>query len=814
MIINYLKTALRNLWKDKTSFIINFLGLAVGMASCMLILIYVRDELSFNRQNKQIDQIYRVNFTINMNGVLTENANTPIPCGPAILSDIPQVSAAARLYQRSGNMQVISAGRTQDKRFQEQNVYFSDKSLFEIFSIRFIRGSAENNSNTVVITDEMAAKYFGEADPVGKTLLFDNKTSIRVCGVVKKMPANSDLQFDFLLPFETLYTVESPKIADYLRTNWTFNPATTYCLLRPGQDLSLLDRELKVLVNKYGDSRKSLYSLSLQPLIDIHLHAAGILGNPSKNSIIYIYIFSAIAVLILVIANINFINLSTARAFLRAREVGMRKVLGAGKKQLIVQFLGEALLLSFGAFLFALLLTQFSLPLLNLLTEKELNFSSWANYQVLILFGFIFIATGLLSGLYPAFFMTRFNPISALKGRLPGGVNKNLSGKVLLVTQFTISLVLIIGAVIIFRQLEFIRNKPLGFKKEEVVVLPIFGSGASSIDYQVDGPMRQRMNSFSNELTAFRKIESVTITSDLPGMSPFQGLVIPQGYKETDNLFIPWVSVDYNFIDAFKIPLVAGRNFSKLTGTDHLSAFILNESAVSKFGWKSPADALGKTMIRGPEQTGKKGLVIGVIRDYHFNTLDQPMQPLVLDVSASRFTSFAINIQADHVPSTIAFINEKWNAFFPERVFEYSFLDKDIDSLYKDKEHLSRIMEYFALIAILLCCTGLFSLASFLFLQRTREIGIRKVLGAGVPAILLLLSRDFLKLVLIAFLISFPVSWAVMHKWLEKFAYRISINWWVFALAGLGVTLIAMMTLGIQALRVALANPIKSLKEE
>src|ERR1700756_196496 len=367
----------------------------------------------------------------------------------------------------------------------------------------------------------------------------------------------------------------------------------------------------------------------------------------------------------------------------------MRKVLGADKKQLVFQFLSETLLLSLLSLLLAFIIAGLTLPILNQLTNKQLSVSSSFSTQSIMLFFIVFCLTGILSGLYPAFFITRFNPILALKGKSGEIRKKNMVRKILLITQFTISIILIIGAFVIYKQLEYIRNKPLGFKKEQMVVVPIFGSGASSLGYGVDGPMRQRMNTFANELTKLSKIKAVTAASTLPGQGAVLGLVIPENRKQSDNIFIPWISVDYNFLDAFEIPLVAGRTFSKATGTDHLQAFILNESAVRSFGWKSPAEAIGKTMIRGKESDGKHGQVIGVIKDYNFNTLDQPMQPEIIDVSAPRFTQFAISIQPDHAHETIDFIKQTWNKFFPERVFEYTFLDSDINALYKDKENLS-----------------------------------------------------------------------------------------------------------------------------
>lgn len=820
MIKNYFTVAVRNLWKNKTSALVNLLSLTLGMACCMLIVIFIRDELSFNKFNTRLKNIYLINWRSTAGGRTTTDATTPIVLGTTLTSNIPQIESAARLYPRSGQMAIGDAAdkNAGNKRYQERRVFFSDKDLFKIFTVDFLRGEpgqALASINTVVITDEMALKYFGTTDAIGKTLMYDNKVLLHVTGVVKKMPDNSDLRFDFLISFETIYKVTNQGIADFLRTDWTFNPAYTYVLLKENQQPAQVNTLLNQLLKKFGNERSiKLNGLVLQPLDLVHLYSASVLGNPSSNSITYVYLFSGIGLLILLIANVNFINLSTARTVTRTKEVGMRKVLGAARKQIMMQFLGEALLIGFVAFLMAFFIAASGVSILNELTLKQISWQSVFSFSNIGLFFLIFLISGMLSGLYPAYFVARFQLIDSLKGKSGEAGKKNLLRKVLVVTQFSISVILIIGAIVIYEQLQYIRNKPLGFKKNQVLVVPIFGTGASDIDYSVDAPMRQRMNTFSNELTRYNKISDVTAASSMPGQGYVLGLVIPEGYTDQNNIFVPWVSVDYNFNKALQIPVVAGRDFSKATGTDHISAFILNESAVRSFGWKSAQEAVGKNIIRGDQENGKKGKVIGVVKDFNFNTLDQPMQTLIMDVSAMRFTQFAISIQSDHVPSTIDYIRQKWGSIFPERVFEYSFLDNDINSLYNAQENLSRMIEYFAFIAIALCCMGLFSLSSFLAIQRTKEIGIRKVLGANVLNILVLLSWYFLRLVLIALIIASPVAWYIMNQWLEGYAYRISISWWIFLLSAFTAVFIALATIIFQVFKTANTNPVKILRTE
>jgi putative ABC transport system permease protein len=430
-------------------------------------------------------------------------------------------------------------------------------------------------------------------------------------------------------------------------------------------------------------------------------------------------------------------------------------------------------------------------------------------------FVLLMLCTGLLAGLYPAMYITRMKLTSLLKGK--AGTNAAAGRMIrqsLIVTQFAIAIALIIGAIVIQRQLTFLRNKPLGFDKEQLVVLPLFGKNPSMLGGKIDSSLRARMNTFENDLRSYASVSAVTVSSVLPGDGPVRGLVIPEGHVEQDNIFIAWASVDYDFLQTMKMPLVAGRDFSKATGTDHLQAFIINESAVRAFGWKNADDAIGKNMTRGDSKSGKKGHVIGVIKDYNFTKLDRPLEPLIMDVNVPRFNTFAIRVRPDHIPQTLATIQRFWDRYFPDRVFEYSFLDANINSLYQAQENLSKLVGYFAIMAVFLSCIGLFSVASFMAIQRTREIGIRKVLGATVASLVALLFRDFFRLVIIALLIASPIAWWMMNKWLHDFAYRIPLSWWIFALTGLLAIGITLLTVGLQGLRAARANPVRSLRNE
>jgi putative ABC transport system permease protein len=815
---NYFSRTLYGLLRDKTNALISITGLAVGMACCMLIGIHFRDELSYNRFNTGIKDIYRINWITKDNNGTNVGAATPVPFSLNLPGKIPDIEKIARLYQRSGEMEAIGPVGGEKKRFQEQGIYFSDKDIFSIFSIHFIAGDPEtalSAINTIVITDEMARKYFGTENPLGRTLLYENQWPLKISGLVTKMPLNSDVRFDFLISFENVFRVETPAFADFVRDDWTFTPCETWVRLRPARNPLITEEAMNRHLRENGSDRtRKMNSVRLQPLSAIHLLASDVVGNESNNDMRYLYIFGGIAGLILLIANINFINMSIARSIGKIKNVGIRKVLGAEKRQLVNSFLFTTLFTVFIAFLIAIALTATTLPALNQLTGKQLEWHLLFSFQFLFLFTIIFSLAGLLAGLYPAFFITRFNTVLALKGRSGDPRNKNRIQKILLTIQFTVSILLITGTGIIYQQLQYLRNKPLGFRKEQMLIVPIFGSGAFSYGQKVDSSVRRRMNLFYDKLNSFNRVQGITASSEMPGQGFLRGLIVPEGRSDQDNLFAPWLSVDYNFVGTLKMKIVAGRDFSKTAGTDFLNAFIINESAVRAFGWQKPEMAIGKTFVRGKLTDGKKGLIIGVVKDFDFNALNNPMEPLVMDVNPPRFTEFAISIFPDHVPETIEHIKKTWDTIFPERIFEYSFLENDLDQLYKDKENFSRMIRWFAAIAILLSCSGLFSLSLFVAVKRAREIGIRKILGAGMGRIVHLLSADFIKIVLLASAIACPASYWLLHLWLQQFAYHISMPWAFFIIGPSIAILLAFFTVGYQALRAARVNPVKTLRNE
>lgn len=810
MYQNYLKVALRNLLRNKMTSLIKFGGIAVGMACCILIFVYLHDELNYNKFHKNSKHIYRANWVMKGDNESRKFSTTPVPLAPALIADVPHVLSVTRLYNRAG---LVENPDARAKRFQERSVHFADQDFFSVFTINFIQSDKHPlaEPGTVVLTDEMAIKYFGTTDVLGKTLKYENNQLLKITGVAGKFPPNSDFQFDFLVSFETLYAVESREIGEYLKTDWTYNPATTYLVTKSPASV---EATLRNILTKYGNDRvRQMNSIVLQPLEKVHLYSTDIEGRSETGSIAYIYIFTIVSLLILFIANVNFVNLSNAQAFARLQEVGMRKVLGANRKQLIAQFLGEGLLGSVIAFILAVILAILFLPLLNSVTNRTFSISNMLRPGTILLLFAIFLLNGFLASWYPSVFVTRLQ----LKNVLVRKTTQMLGGasvrKVLIASQFAIAVMLIVGVLVIQRQLTFLRNKPLGFQKEQVLSVPLFGTGGNSISHGVDGPLRATMNAFEAELLKHSNIHSVSLTSEMPGEGFIRGLVIPEGKNETDNIFLSWVSVDYDFLETLRISLIAGRTFSKQTGTDHLQAFIINESTCRMFNY-SPESAIGKNIIRGDQQNGKKGQIIGVIKDFHYNKLDQPLEPLIMDVSAARFTSFAINVQSSNMAATLELIESKWNEFFPQRVFEYSFLEEDIDNLYRSERNLGKMISSFAAVAVFLACLGLFSLVSFMVAQRTREIGIRKVLGASVQSMVALLSKEFMLLILVALVIGGPLAALFMRRWLQDFAYRIHLEWWMFALAAVAILMIALVTVSIQAIRAALINPVKALRNE
>ncbi len=792
MIKNYIKIALRNLIKHKAFSVINISGLAIGMACCLLIIIFVQDELRYDRFHDKAGRIYRLTSEWSQRGII---ANYPLIFSgvpPILQNEFSEVLNFVRFDPRLNVL--ISSG---DKKFYEERLFYTDASVFEVFTFPLVKGDPETalkEPYSIVLTGNMAEKYFSGEDPVGQTLMIDNEHDYKVTGILKKIPRNSHIRFDFLASMATL-EAQDPRYGKL----WAWN---CYAYLLLPEDYSYLDlvKKLPDFIRRHrGEKAVEAYTFSLQPLTSIHLHSH--LGSEIEpnGDIRYVYIFSVIAFFILLIACINFMNLSTARSANRAKEVGVRKVLGADRIRLAKQFLGESLFLSLMALPAAVALVEFFLPAFNALTGKDLRIDYFGNSVVFIGLIGILLFVGLISGSYPAFFLSTFRPAEVLKGKLKAGSGSMLFRKVLVVVQFSVSIVLIAGTMIITNQLDFIRNKKLGFDKEQVLVMPVSRSGIG-----------QNFEAFKRELLQNPSVESVCGSTSLPSLLPTRSVFIPEGIEEGERLTLRNVLVDHDFIKTFGLEILEGRDFSRDFATDREEAFVVNEAAVKEFGWDS---AVGKRLI---DLEGPKGRVVGVVRDFHFRSKHQKIEPLILSLlPSSRFVYFvSVKMKSSNISDTLAFLKRKWNAFSPGWPLEYFFLDDNFDRMYKSEDRLRQVFMTFTSLAIFIACLGLFGLAAFTAEQRTKEVGIRKVLGASVPGVVLLLSKEFMKWVLIANVIAWPVAYFAMSRWLQNFAYRVSIGWAVFIAAAVLALGVALFTVGFQAAKAALANPSDALRYE
>ncbi len=802
MFKNYLKVALRHLRKSPTYSFINIAGLAIGMACCLLISLYVFNELGYDKFHRQAEHIFRVKIELDLNGILYKEASIQFPAAEAFLRDFPEVRHAVRFY-RDDTFPLVKIG---DRKFTEQKFFFADPAVFEVFDFPLVKGDAAtafNEPNSVILTEATAKKYFGEADPLGQVLRYQNSYDLKVTGVAKNVPQNAHFKFDFLAPLQfQLNLWEGPASIGGREKQWFWTGCWTYLLLTDDRAAQRLTAKFPAFVEKYFPERYKGGSLALQPLADIHLHSNLDNEIEPNSQVSYGYIFSAIAFLILLIARINFVNLTTAKAANRAKEVGVRKAVGANKRQLIFQLLGETLTASVFALAVALVIVELLLPAFSNLTGRQLSLGMLQNWHGLALFLTLAFAVGILSGIYPAFFLSGFNPVNIFKGTIPLGSGRHGLRKALVVTQFTITCALLIGIGVVYQQLNFLREKELGFNKEHV----LFIKAKPDVNRQFDA--------FRNELLQSDGIIGVAGASNIPGEGVFAYRFVPEGASRDNPAMLPLLLVDYDLLQTMNIDIVQGRGLSREHPSDPAEAFLLNEKAVQELGWKdNPIGKKIELFAAGTTEIAKSGYVVGVIRDYHFESLHHEMKPLVLTYSPWN-DYYAVKIGASNLNEPIAQIESTWKKFSPDWPLEYVFLDKKLEQLYQNENKLAQIINAFALIAIVIACLGLFGLAAYAAEKRVKEIGIRKVLGASARSIVSLLAGDFIKLVLLANLVAWPAAYFAMNKWLQKFAYRIDMEWWVFAAAA-GLTLaMALTTVSTQAIKAALANPVEALRYE
>jgi putative ABC transport system permease protein len=786
MFKNYLKIALRNIRKHKGYSFINIGGLAIGVAACLLLFLWVQDELSFDRYHEKVNQIFRVSSQYEAEGKVRRFAKTSAPVGPALVSEFPEIEKAVRF----GRNEFVAS--YQNKRFVEQ-VYFTDPEVFDVFTFPLVKGNPKNalrEPYSIVISEEMSRKYFGDEDPLGKIITLSERRDYRITGVFRDIPTNSHFRFHFLGLF-----------SDYASSDfdqWGISNYWTYILVSNNFSPDEFKQKSPQFVEKYrGKESRYLYKTSypLQALTRIHLHS-NLRGEHEPNSSMgIIYTFSAIAVFILLIACLNYINLSTARYVTRAKEVGLRKVVGATRPQLIKQFLGETFLFSFIALPLSVMLAELFLPLFNSLSGKKLAVYYFDNMFLLPGLAFIILCVGFASGIFPAFFISALKPVSALRGMLKASSKGSALRKSLIVSQFAISIIFLISTFIVFSQLNYMRNRNLGLDKEHVVTLPIY-----------DKDVLGKLETIKNEFLQNSSVLSVSVSNFFPGKATWYQDYRYEGMNESENPMIRWFVVDHDFIETFGVELVDGRNFSKRFPSDVDHAYILNESAVKEIGWDTPVGKELEIMNKGP--------VIGVVKDFHFRPLHQKIEPAALYIYPKLFQYISVKISSYDVSRAIDFLKAKWQALVPGQTFQYSFLDEDFDNLYKAEMRLGKIFTVVTLMAIFIACLGLFGLAAFEALQRTKEMGIRKVLGASAAGIVLLLSKEFTKWVLLANIIAWPVAYYAMNRWLQNFAYRINIGPWMLILSAAVAFIVALLTVSYQAVKVSLANPVDTLRYE
>lgn len=811
MLSNFFRTAYRNILKNKAYAVINFIGLTAGISLALLIITYVRSEMSYDTSQENLSSLYRLRYKAPND---LELATTPPPIAPHLKEFFPQVINAGRMFGRS-----VSIGRPErDEVFEETDIFFADSSIIEMFTFDFVSGSpgkALTENNTVLINEEMARKYFGNEDPIGKTLTFSGKHAFKVTGIVKNFPENSHIRFNMLVPYENMFDLEAEEARAAMRENLDINfvisHSYTYVQLKYGADPKVVDDGMPAFLKRYAKPELIMGQVfTLMPVKDIHLHSELLVEQRATNSMTNLLIFIGVGALTLLIACINYINLSTAQSLSRIKEISIRKILGSMKYQLIIQFLAESFLFCFIAMLLSYAVFYCILPMMNSLTSKTLSFGEVVDTPLIIASFVLLIAITLLAGGYPAYFITQFESIGILKGGNTMGSGSQWFRKSLVVVQLTIACMLLCGAMVIMRQMKFISNQPLGFVRGHVVNVPLFSDNINSIFRLEDSTFFTRLQSYRNLIEQQPDVTHTTLSSNAPGVGViFQG-IIPEGFTQEDNLFIADIAVDYDFINAYNMTVVAGRNFNEDYGTDAEDAFIVNETAVKEFNWGMPQQAIGKTINR----EGKIGKVVGVVRDFHFASLTTPITGLVMEINPSQFNTLSISFNNGDILQTIRKFEGTWNDLFPEKSFEFRFLDDQLNEQYQNFSNFSTIIQTFTFIAILISCLGVYGLVLYVVQRKVKEIGVRKVLGASVSSILTMICKDFALLIAIGFVLAIPTSWFLLNLWLQNFISHVELGVATYATSFIIVLLIVALTISYQAVKASLANPVHALRTE
>jgi len=803
MFKNHMKIAWRNIQRQKLFSFINIFGLGIGIATCMVIYLWIQNELSYDTFHSKADRIYRIERELFRDEVFSRWPIVSAKYKQALIDDYPEIIEATRVWGREVSL------KDKSNHVHRQGLYTVDKSIFQIFDFPLQRGDASTalaEPNSIVLTEGLADKYFGSTDVLGETLSLEyggDYKDFTITGILKEVPKNSSIHFEMLVSFSTHSEEEF--------TSWRSNYLYTYVLTEEGVTRESLEPKLNKFIEQhlepyYGDiiiqgvGIHEVLKMHLFPIKDIHLNPSENWELESGGNITSVYIFFSIGLLILIIAGINFTNLSTARATKRAKEVSLRKTVGAGRGQLKVQFIQESILLSFCASVLSIALLLVMINYYNSVFDESLSIKSIFEAGNLLMFALVSIAIGLASGIYPAFYLTSFEPAIVLKGGQFQPKRKSTFRRNMVVIQFTISIALIIGVSVMYQQMEFLQTKSIGFEKENVVIVPVRGSKVA------DG-----FESFRNELLSKNRIISVAGSADIPGDQFFSnGNLHKRGESDT-HASIEFFACDYEFLDTYRIPVIAGRNFSKKFSTDTVGTLILNETAAKRFGY-SPEEAVGKLLDRGNSDNPQR--IVGVVEDFNFKSLRREVEPLAIFLMPEYITNISIRIAPGDMLKTISEVKDEWASVFVGEQFDYTVLENRIMQLYENEKKTESILIIFSSLSILIACLGLFGLAAFTAEEKTKEIGIRKSVGATVFNIFVLLSRVFFKWVIISTLLAWPISWYIMENWLQNFAFRVDINISVFIFSTIIAFFLILVTIGYQTMKAAFINPVDTLKCE
>ncbi len=798
MLRNYLTVALRNIFKNKVYSLINISGLTIGMASCFLIYLYVQHELSYDRYHEKADRIYRV-IVRDAKSSGPAYVGSPAPLAKALSDKYPEIEKTVRFDDFGFKEKTML--RYREKSFNEDKFFLADPEIFDVFTFKFIQGDPEtalDGPDRIVLTENIAEKYFGDEDPMGKTLIYEGVRDYTVSAVIENVPDNSHFKFDLLCSFRSQSDFYGGRNYNESWGAWNFY---TYVLLRDYIDEGYFREKISTFVKEHLDYEESI--VDLQKLTDIYLRSNGRGEIEPVSDISNVYIFSAIAVIILLIACINFMNLYTANSETRAREVGMRKVIGAYRKQLVSQFIGESLIQSVIALPLSLTAVILVLPAFNNIASKSIGIGYLFNFKFFGTVVLITFAVGIISGSYPAFFMSSFTPIKMLRGRF-SLKSRNISLRnILVVIQFTVSVVFIAGTLVVSDQMSFIKNRKLGYNRQNIVNVTIFSDDTQN-NYQL---YRERIS--GNPL-----ILGVTATSFTPSVTNWrEGLPYEGRDDDTNSQGFYRLSGDFNIIDVFEMEMLEGRTFDKNFSTDLHNAFILNEEAVKSIGW-TVEEAIGKRFGYPDEEGVMKGSVVGVVKNFNFRSLHHQVEPMAISVLPDFFQYISIRIDPEDITTVIDYLEQEWNSINAGYPFEYFFYDEEFNKLYKADMRTEKLFNYFTLLAIFVSCLGLFALSSFTVQKRSREIGIRKVLGANFSKVAILLVRDFLIIVIIANTIAIPAAYYLSGSWLQNFAFKTDVNAGIFLLSSFLTFFIALITISFQVVKGISANPVKSLRSE